>query len=540
MSTDSLLKLFRNLARLGHGDIPSPKTATLFSSEDEHFFQYTSGRWIYNEREQMRIQYVSFDVAALKRVAAAVVKANHCIQMVKTAKDNLSKHFLLTFDNGAKLVAKIPCPHVTPRHLSTLSEVATMDYAKNILGLPVPRVLSWNAKADGSEVGAEYILMEHLQGMELYKMDKYGSRMAHFAERVADLECKFTRYRFSQIGSIYYKEDVSPELQQRPLYAEGVEGDGSDRFRIGPCVNSDIWRGKRSLLDVDRGPWPDTLSYIKAIIEIEKQWLANFAVPRNPRDIFYRPNHDEEPDTHIRLLGNILAIIPSILPPDEFCAPMLWHTNLQAPNIFVSSEGPPDIASIVGWQGISVGPLFLQATFAQCIEYCGDDRITIVPLKYILPLLPPDFETYSEEEQAYLKREEKLARLHKYYEVCIMQRHPLFTAQMTYPHMDRIVRFIVRASQTWYNGTHTVRQALLDFEKDWNDFAPGKPLPISWDANEVARHCKAYPKLAEYEWRVRVIAKRLQLELDGWVPNEQYDDVTRRNKYNIKHWRSRS
>ncbi|KAF8446316.1 hypothetical protein L210DRAFT_3642556 [Boletus edulis BED1] len=92
----SLLKLFRNLAGLGHGDIPSPETAT-FSSEDEHFFQYTSGRWIYNEREQTCIQYVSFNVDALKRVAAAVVKANRCVEMIKTAEDVLSKHFPLDF-----------------------------------------------------------------------------------------------------------------------------------------------------------------------------------------------------------------------------------------------------------------------------------------------------------------------------------------------------------------------------------------------------------------------------------------------------------
>ncbi|KAF8446317.1 hypothetical protein L210DRAFT_3758403 [Boletus edulis BED1] len=415
-----------------------------------------------------------------------------------------------------------------------MSEAATMDYAKNILGLPVPHVLSWNAKADGSKVGAEYILMEYLQGMELHKMNMHGSRMRVLRGTGCRLGVQIHAVSFFPDRSIYYKEDVSPELQQRPLYAEGVEGDGSDRFRIGPCVNSDIWRGKRSF--VGRRSWPLARYVVlhQAVIEIEKQWLANFAVPRNPRDIFYRPNHDEEPDTHIRLLDKILAIIPSILPPDELCAPMLWHTNLQATNIFVSSEGPPDIASIVGWQGISVGPLFLQATFAQCIEYCGDDRITIVPLKHILRF----FQTY-QRRTAYLKREEKLARLHKYYEACIMQRNALFTAQMTYPHMDRIVTFIMRASQTWYNGTHTVRQALLDFEKDWNDLAPGKPFPISWDANEVARHCKAYPKLAEYEWRVRVLAKGLFLGLDGWVTNEEYDDVTRRNQYNIKHWKSR-
>lgn len=130
-----------------------------------------------------------------------------------------------------------------------------MDYARNVLGLAVPRVLSWSADADASEVGTEYILMEHVQGVELYKrMDKFKREATHFVDQLIDVECKFARHRFSQIGSLYYKEDVPPELQQRPLYAEGVEGGGSDRFRIGPLVDWDIWRGERSRLDADHGP----------------------------------------------------------------------------------------------------------------------------------------------------------------------------------------------------------------------------------------------------------------------------------------------
>ena len=49
-------------------------------------------------------------------------------------------------------------------------------------------------------------------------------------------ERTFVSSRFSQIGSLYYEEDVEPALQGRPLYAESAEDDAFVRFRIGPYV----------------------------------------------------------------------------------------------------------------------------------------------------------------------------------------------------------------------------------------------------------------------------------------------------------------
>lgn len=427
-----------------------------------------------------------------------------------------------------------------------------MDYAKNVLGLPVPRILSWSADADASEVGTEYILMEHVQGVELQKrMSKFKREATHFVDQLIDVECKFARYRFSQIGSLYYKEDVSPELQQRPLYAEGVEGGGSDRFRIGPYVDWDIWRGKRSHLDVDHGPCqfrfharypllnfvpgPNTLSYVKAIVDIEKRWLSTCAVPRKSRDLFRRPGSENVPDAHIRLLDNFLAVIQNILPPDELCAPVLWHTDLHASNIFVPSEGSPDILGLIDWQGISVRPLFLQASFAACVRYEGDDRITIPP-GMAAPMLPPDFESYSEEDKEHLKSQERLAIIHKYYETRVMQRNPLYFASQTYPHIEHIIPPILSASRTWYEGMYRLRQVLLELQDAWGDIAPGIPFPIKWDTDEVAKHREAYPRLKEYEERIEKVVEGLQLEGDGWVTDERYDEVMRRNKDIIRNW----
>jgi hypothetical protein len=131
-----------------------------------------------------------------------------------------------------------------------------MDYARTVLRLPVPKVLSWSARAEGTDVGAEYILMEKVEGVELHQRYKnLRSEGFELMSQVGAMEQGFVSRRFSHIGSLYYKEDVEPALQERPLYADGQEDDiGAARFRIGPYVDWDIWRGTRADVQADRGP----------------------------------------------------------------------------------------------------------------------------------------------------------------------------------------------------------------------------------------------------------------------------------------------
>jgi hypothetical protein len=73
--------------------------------------------------------------------------------------------------------------------------------------------------------------------------------------QIAEFQSKLASIKFSQYGSIFYKEHVSPELQNQPLYAEGTSGDEcSERFRIGPSVERRFYRSERACMTLDRGP----------------------------------------------------------------------------------------------------------------------------------------------------------------------------------------------------------------------------------------------------------------------------------------------
>ena len=131
-----------------------------------------------------------------------------------------------------------------------------------MLNIPVPRVFTWSGAERNSinRVGADYIIMEEVAGVRL------GLRWTKFVHSddvkpiltgLLDVEANFQRLRFSHIGSLYFKEDVSEELQSLPLFSKNDDAhvaQFSERYRIGPLIDRQWWRGERARLDLDRGP----------------------------------------------------------------------------------------------------------------------------------------------------------------------------------------------------------------------------------------------------------------------------------------------
>ena len=279
----------------------------------------------------------------------------------------------------------------------------------------------------------------------------------------------------------------------------------------------------------------DTLSFVQATIQIQQKWLRNFAPARSIDQVVSRSVLDTSPDFHIRLLDQLLAVIPFVLPPEQISFPVLWHTDLHAGNIMVKSEGTPDMVGVIDWQGMSVAPLFMQSVFAKFARYTGDDRIAIPP-GIQKPSLPPDFGQYPEDEQVYLKSQLRLAILHKRYEFSIIYRSPYQLAVHEYPHMEHLLPPLYAASRTWYEGAHHLAQYLIEMQESWNEIAPGTPFPVCLHQEDIERHYTEYARLKAYDERVYSIAKDLKLEGDGWVSNERYEDVRARCDKLQRNW----
>ena len=167
--------------------------------------------------------------------------------------------FLLSFDNGSEAIARIPSSAIVGNSYAvTASEVATMDYLRRFCGVKIPRVLAWSCAPYRKVVGTDFILMERTPGVLL--ADRWhlvqNDEAHHVVMNALNVELRISGTAFSQIGSLYFKGDVSPELQQRPLFLneEDNESEPADLYRIGPSTDRLWWCGRRSRLSIHRGP----------------------------------------------------------------------------------------------------------------------------------------------------------------------------------------------------------------------------------------------------------------------------------------------
>ncbi|KAJ6043320.1 uncharacterized protein N7446_001515, partial [Penicillium canescens] len=80
----------------------------------EHFFRYTTGRWLWDEQKQLRERYSAFNVPELQAVCAkAVGQLEQCVSS--------------THDDGKTALAPIANPNAGPAFYTTASEVATIN-----------------------------------------------------------------------------------------------------------------------------------------------------------------------------------------------------------------------------------------------------------------------------------------------------------------------------------------------------------------------------------------------------------------------------
>ena len=231
----------------------------------------------------MALRQLDFDVEALGAIAAKACGTSECneIEVIGEGRSDFcsrgnhfqsfpgtfNRVFRLGLDTGNDVVARIRFRNAGPQSLLTRSEVATMDFVRSRTGAPVPKVLAWDASSDNN-VGCEYIIMDKCKGDMLANMSD-TSDSCHYIFDIANLLSGLSGIPFSQYGSIYYKEDVAPLLQARPLYAEGQPPDDcSERFRVGPSIDRRFYRGERARLLIDRGPCKNSSQCSSALIDV--------------------------------------------------------------------------------------------------------------------------------------------------------------------------------------------------------------------------------------------------------------------------------
>jgi hypothetical protein len=244
--------------------------------QHDHLFSYTSGRWLWNEKQQLDDRYRRFDVSNLRQVACQAAGSAGCVSLEKVGEGNYNKAYRLVLQDGQNIIAKIPHPNAGPSAYTTASEVATMDFARTILHLPVPTVLAWSA-TDQNPVESEYIIMEEAKGSQLHDVWPHLPRAKReIIHEIVDVEKKMLsipldRYvyiaylsiqyssvntRLDRIGSLYFKSSRIPgyEATTATEVPQEVRDALNSRFCIGPVAKREFWEKERRNMHRHHGP----------------------------------------------------------------------------------------------------------------------------------------------------------------------------------------------------------------------------------------------------------------------------------------------
>lgn len=220
-----------------------------------------------------------FNVLGLTSLAASAV--NRTIKDVarfeKLGEGGFNRTFLITMHDGFQLVGRIPYSATEPKHLLVASEVATMDFLR-LSGLPVPKIFGYSTTSENL-AGTEYILMELVRGSNLGDIwfDLSEKARITVVTRLVELESRLFNFSFPASGSLYYTKDLDVQTEKiaMPTSHTSLE----KRFCVGPDTRLSLWYGKRSNLDVNRGPCT-YLFFFVPVYDIENNCTASFALVR--------------------------------------------------------------------------------------------------------------------------------------------------------------------------------------------------------------------------------------------------------------------
>jgi hypothetical protein len=190
----------------------------------------------------------------LQRLAAEAVarKAEDILYIAKLGEGAANRAFVIHFRDDFKLVARIPYPITEPRPHVVASEAATMTFLRSS-DIPVPKVYGYSATAD-NPAQTEYMLLEYSSGKNLGAL--WGSMDEHdryrFLQGLVRLESRLFNLRFPASGSLCFRQDLTTTSEK--IAVDPTGSDSPDSVCMGPSVSLPLWYGKRSELEIERGP----------------------------------------------------------------------------------------------------------------------------------------------------------------------------------------------------------------------------------------------------------------------------------------------
>ncbi|OJJ50188.1 hypothetical protein ASPZODRAFT_157128 [Penicilliopsis zonata CBS 506.65] len=369
-------------------------------------FRFTRGRFLSDESRHLSKRYVQFEIDELARLAVRAAEtasqgSRRCVNTEKLPDGMHNKVVRFTMDDGSQIVGKVPNPNAGKANFTTASEVATMDFLRNVMKIPIPNVLAWSSTSENE-------LWDKLEVNVKFKV----------LRNIAFYQEAWLHTTFSHYGSLYYKNDVglsTPSVEYTDKAGVTIV---DDRFTIGPSVSRQNTDDGRLEMDFDRGPWTTAADYERATGLREIYCTENMPkLPRSPIALHYSGTYQPSRESKILAIESYLKLLRYLLPEVSIQTSHIWHCDLHAENIFVNPSNLSEIYGIIDWQSTELAPLYDHPIEPYILEYDGpplDGLLDRPKLADIRSLFQGDPEPLAERKATSLYTKMSLVSLYRH------------------------------------------------------------------------------------------------------------------------------
>ncbi|RAK99051.1 aminoglycoside phosphotransferase family protein [Aspergillus ibericus CBS 121593] len=522
------------------GKTPGRSMSSWSSSRD--LFEYTSGRFLFNEELRLAERRIQFDVDALVNVVCRSTNrpVRDLSSVSKLAEGGFNRVLQATFKDGYTVLVRIPYKVTVPKRLAVASEVATLDVLRRN-GVPVPKVVGYSVDQTNS-VGAEYILLEKLEGQPLsqvwFTMD--NKARVKIMKQIVAAENKFMHIPIPASGSLYYRRDL--EQTQFGITLPGQSDvSAPDQIVVGPTAQHAWWYEERKALEVDRGPWDSYLACFEAPARREMEYCRRFGKPRLHVERCLRELYDFQemsPTLHVDLLSDYLKLAPYLNIPSEhpLARPTLRHPDFSPNNIMVDSSN--NMTGIIDWQHAVALPLCLCAGIPRYFQNWGD------PVSEVLAKpetkLPDNFRELNQDEQTIMQETMRRRLVHFYYAALTMNQIPHHFDALRDENSMLRAKLFNRAGTPWEGDSQSLMYWMIQACNKWpmsidKGGPPGSTkCPVEYSEQEVL-HCTGLHDQEQEKLQI-LTEMRDVIGIDslGWVPDDEHLEQSRAMAQNIK------
>ncbi|KAJ5159156.1 uncharacterized protein N7500_008807 [Penicillium coprophilum] len=487
-------------------------------------FEYTSGRFLFNEELRRAERRIQFDIDALARTACHSVgrNLNGVASITKLAEGGFNRVLQITFDDGYTILARLPYKTTVP-HYAVASEAATLALLL-AHGVPVPKVLAYSPDKT-NPVGTEYILLERLEGTPLsdrwFSMD--NKTRVKIMRQIVDVERRFMSIHFPASGSLYHRRDLDSSQHVIPVLHDIV---------VGPTAQYEWWYQERASLEVDRGPWNAFSTCFEAPAKRELEFCERFSKPRLYVERYLREIHQFQklsPIPYQQLLTNYLKLAPYLDVPSDhrMSRPTLRHPDFSPNNIMVNTSN--DVVGIIDWQHTVILPLCLCAGIPDHFQNWGDPMSETLSKPEVK--LPENFDRLSYEEQETIQDTMRRRLVHFYYAALTMKSLP--------DHFDaiRAENYMLRAKlfhyalAPWEGDSVSLKYTMIQVLKNWpmsldeGVTATSIGCPVHFSEEEIQQCSEDYRQEQEKLKELGEMRELIGTDALGWVSDE--DELNR-------------